>query len=104
MFSLELFAKEIAHAKDIRFVPSYFPFTEPSVELQVKHEKFGWMELGGAGIFRREVVKPLTGKDTTVLAWGLGVDRLAMINLGIDDIRTLFSQDIDFLRGHHANN
>lgn len=96
---LELFAKEIANAKEIKFVPHYFPFTEPSCELLAKHEKFGWIELGGAGIFRREVVKPLLGKDITVLAWGLGIDRLAMFNLGIEDIRQLFSQDLDWLRG-----
>lgn len=96
---LELFAKEIANAEEIKFMPHYFPFTEPSVELHAKHRKFGWIELGGAGIFRREVVKPLLGKDITVLAWGLGIDRLAMFNLGIDDIRQLFSQDLDWLRG-----
>ncbi len=96
---LSLFAKEIAKIKEIKFVPSYFPFTEPSVELWGKHPKFGWMELGGAGIFRREVVKPLMDKDITVLAWGLGIDRLAMHRLQIDDIRQLFSYDLDFLRG-----
>ncbi|MBS3090285.1 phenylalanine--tRNA ligase subunit alpha [Candidatus Pacearchaeota archaeon] len=98
-YILELFAGEIANAKEIKFVPHYFPFTEPSVELHAKHPKFGWIELGGAGIFRREVVKPLLGKDITVLAWGLGIDRLAMFNLNINDIRQLFSQDIDWLRG-----
>ena len=98
-YILEMFAKEIANAKEIKLVPHYFPFTEPSVEIHAKHEKFGWIELGGAGIFRREVVKPLAGKDITVLAWGLGVDRLAMFNLGINDIRQLFSQNLDWLRG-----
>lgn len=95
---LELFGKEIAQAKKVEIRPSYFPFTEPSAELFVKHKKFGWIELGGAGIFRREVVKPLTGKDITVLAWGLGIDRLAMLNLKIKDIRQLFSHDLDWLR------
>ena len=95
---LEMFAREVAGAREIMLRPSYFPFTEPSVELFVKHEKFGWIELGGAGIFRREVVKPLIGKDMTVLAWGLGIDRLAMMKLGINDIRELFSYDLDFLR------
>jgi phenylalanyl-tRNA synthetase alpha chain len=95
---LEMFAREIAGAKEVAFRPSYFPFTEPSVELFVKHEKFGWIELGGAGIFRRELVKSLVGKDITVLAWGLGIDRLAMMKLGVNDIRELFSYDLDFLR------
>lgn len=98
-YILELFAREIGNIKEIRFVPHYFPFTEPSVELHGKHPKLGWIELGGAGIFRREVVLPLLGKDVTVLAWGLGIDRLAMYNLRIDDIRQLFSRDLDFLRG-----
>lgn len=96
---LRLFAEEIGNIKEIKFVPHYFPFTEPSVELHAKHPKFGWIELGGAGIFRREVTMPLLGKDVTVLAWGLGIDRIAMYKLGIDDIRQLFSQDLDFLRG-----
>jgi phenylalanyl-tRNA synthetase alpha chain len=58
----------------------------------------GWIELGGSGIFRPEVVKPLLGKEISVLAWGIGIDRIAMFNLGIKDIRKLFSQDLDFLR------
>jgi len=95
---LDLFAKEIANAKEIRIVPSYFPFTEPSAELQIKHPKLGWLEVGGAGIFRKEVVMPLLGKDITVLAWGLGIDRLAMAKLNILDIRQLFSPDLEFLR------
>ncbi len=56
---LKLFATEMAQAKEIRFFPAYFPFTEPSVELHVRHPKLGWMELGGAGLFRSEVTVPL---------------------------------------------
>ena len=55
------------------------------------------MELGGAGIFRPEVTKPL-GVDVPVIAWGLGLDRMAMVALGIQDIRDLFSRDLDFIR------
>ena len=55
------------------------------------------MELGGAGIFRPEVTVPL-GVDVPVIAWGLGLDRMAMIALGIKDIRDLFSRDLDFIR------
>ncbi|MCC6933733.1 MAG: phenylalanine--tRNA ligase subunit alpha [Deltaproteobacteria bacterium] len=94
---LKLFASEIAKAKEVKFLPAYFPFTEPSVEVHVKHPSLGWMELGGAGIFRPEVVLPL-GIDCPVLAWGLGTDRMAMMALGINDIRQLFSQDLDFIR------
>jgi len=95
---LEMFAKEVAGATEIKIVPSYFPFTEPSCELHAKHPQMGWIELGGAGIFRPELVNMLTGKDTVVIAWGLGVDRLGMFKLGIKDIRQLFSHNIDVLR------
>jgi phenylalanyl-tRNA synthetase alpha chain len=94
---LTLFGQEIAQAKEYQFRPAYFPFTEPSVELHVKHPELGWMELGGAGMFRPEVTKPL-GVDVPVIAWGLGLDRMAMVALGIQDIRDLFSRDIDFVR------
>ncbi|HEX2056139.1 MAG TPA: phenylalanine--tRNA ligase subunit alpha, partial [Nitrospiraceae bacterium] len=56
---LNLFAREVAQAKEVKFVPAYFPFTEPSVELHVRHPRLGWMELGGAGLFRPEVTVPL---------------------------------------------
>ncbi|MBS1125201.1 MAG: pheS, partial [Nitrospirae bacterium] len=94
---LKLFGQEIAKAKEFQFRPAYFPFTEPSVELHVKHPELGWMELGGAGLFRPEVTLPL-GVDVPVIAWGLGLDRMAMIALGIKDIRDLFSTDLDFVR------
>lgn len=94
---LNLFAQEVAQAKEIRFLPAYFPFTEPSVELHVRHPKLGWMELGGAGLFRPEVTAPL-GVEVPVIAWGLGLDRMAMVALGIHDIRDLFSTDLDMLR------
>ncbi len=94
---LQLFGQEIAKAGEFQFRPAYFPFTEPSVELHVKHPELGWMELGGAGLFRPEVTKPL-GVDVPVIAWGLGLDRMAMVALGIQDIRELFSRDLDFIR------
>jgi phenylalanyl-tRNA synthetase alpha chain len=55
------------------------------------------MELGGAGLFRPEVTLPL-GINVPVIAWGLGLDRMAMVALGIADIRDLFSADLDFVR------
>jgi phenylalanyl-tRNA synthetase alpha chain len=94
---LKLFGREIARAEEFQFRPAYFPFTEPSVELHVKHPELGWMELGGAGIFRPEVTRPL-GVDVPVIAWGLGLDRMAMVALEIKDIRDLFSRDLDFVR------
>ncbi len=95
---LKMFAKEFAGTDEVRIVPGYFPFTEPSAELFAKHPTLGWVELGGAGIFRPEVVSPLLGRNVSVLAWGLGIDRLGMFKLGISDIRSLFSQDLDYLR------
>ena len=95
---LKMFAEEFCNTDQIKIVPAYFPFTEPSAELFAKHPKMGWIELAGAGIFRPEVVKPLLGKEIPVLAWGIGIDRIAMFNLGVNDIRKLFSHDLDFLR------
>jgi phenylalanyl-tRNA synthetase alpha chain len=85
--------------KKIRFRPSYFPYTEMSVEPEVFfEEKEEWIELGGAGIFRPEVVKPLLGFECPVLAWGLGVDRVVALKLGLNDIRNLYLSDLEWLR------
>lgn len=94
---LRLFGYEVARAKECRFVPAYFPFTEPSVEVHMRHPTLGWMELGGSGIFRPELTKPL-GIDVPVIAWGLGIDRMAMVALGINDIRDLFHTELSQLR------
>ncbi|MFW5935796.1 MAG: phenylalanine--tRNA ligase subunit alpha [Candidatus Hadarchaeota archaeon] len=83
--------------EDIRFRPGYFPYTEPSVETEVYVEGMGWIELGGAGIFRKEVTYPLGIKDK-VLAWGIGVGRLAMLRMGMKDLRRLYVPDIGWLR------
>lgn len=98
---LGLFAREVAQAKESRFLPAYFPFTEPSVELHVRHPRLGWMELGGAGLLRPEVTLPL-GVAVPVIAWGLGLDRMAMIALGLHDIRDLFSTDLEMIRTTRA--
>ncbi|OIO64951.1 hypothetical protein AUJ68_04445 [Candidatus Woesearchaeota archaeon CG1_02_57_44] len=94
---LELLAREIAGAKETRIVPAYFPFTEPSAALYAKHPDMGWIELGGSGMFRPEMRDAL-GVSVPVIAWGIGVDRLAMFKLGINDIRELFSADVATLR------
>lgn len=83
----------------IRLRPSYFPYTEPSVEIDVFHpEKKKWLELGGAGIFRPEVVVPLLGKNIPVLAWGPGFDRILMDYYKVQDLRELYKNDLDYLR------
>lgn len=94
---LARFAIEIAGADKVAFKPDYFPFTEPSVELSAYKEGYGWVEFGGSGIFRPEVTLPL-GVKQPVIAWGLGVDRLFMMRAGINDIRMIFTQDLDWLR------
>jgi phenylalanyl-tRNA synthetase alpha chain len=94
---LKMFAVEVAGAEEYRFVPGYFPFTEPSVEIHIRHPKLGWFELGGSGIFRPEVTKPL-GIEVPVAAWGLGIDRMALVALGLNDLRDLFTPDIEQVR------
>jgi len=94
---LQRFAVDIAGADKVRFKPDYFPFTEPSVELQAYKKGYGWLEFGGSGIFRPELTLPL-GIKVPVLAWGIGVDRLFMMRARLDDIRMLFAQDLEWIR------
>jgi len=94
---LKEFAEEIAGAEKIKFIPDYYPFTEPSVQLNALHPEMGWIEFGGAGIFRPEITENL-GIKGRALAWGIGADRLAMFKLGINDARELFSYNLDWLR------
>ena len=94
---LKQFAIEIAGAEEVKFLPDYYPFTEPSVQLSAKHPELGWIEFAGAGIFRPEMMLPLGIKEPA-LAWGIGIDRLAMFKLNIRDVRYLFSDDLGWLR------
>ncbi|MCU0860950.1 MAG: phenylalanine--tRNA ligase subunit alpha [Methanomassiliicoccales archaeon] len=80
----------------IRVRPGYFPYTEPSLEVEVMWNG-KWMELGGAGIFRPEVTAPF-GIKYPVLAWGQGFERLAMLRWGLKDIRDLYVTDVEMLR------
>ncbi len=94
---LKEFYRKLGFEK-IRFRPSFFPYTEPSLEIEVYFEKRKqWMELGGAGIFRPEVSIPLAGVYP-VLAWGLSLERPLMLNMDIEDIRTPYKNDVDFLK------
>ena len=81
----------------VRVRPAYFPFTEPSLEAEVYLEGKGWLELLGAGIFRPEVLKPI-GIEKPVLAWGIGLSRLAMLRLGLTDIRELHKNELNWLK------
>jgi phenylalanyl-tRNA synthetase alpha chain len=94
---LKMFAVEVAGATEVKYVPGYFPFTEPSIEVHIKHPVLGWFELGGSGIFRPEVTRSL-GVNVPVLAWGLGIDRMALMSLGLSDLRELFTNNLETLR------
>ena len=94
----------------VRFRPSYFPFVEPGAEFDLSCvlcngkgcatcKRSGWLEMGGAGMVHPEVLR-LSGHDpqrVSGFAFGLGVDRIAMLKFGIDDIRLLFENDLRFL-------
>ncbi len=81
---------------NVRFRPSYFPYTEPSLEVQIYWDG-KWIELGGSGMFRPEVLAPFGIKEP-VLAWGLGLERLGMILYDLKDIRDLYTNDVDELQ------
>lgn len=84
---------------DVKFKPAFYPYTEPSVDVMVYMPERGkWLEMGGSGIFRPEVTEPL-GCTTPVLAWGLGIERLAMLRLGFSDIRQLYDGGLDIVEG-----
>lgn len=109
--TLELFCKKILGEKTkVRFRPSFFPFTEPSVEVDVSCFKCsgkgcnlckqtGWIEVLGAGMVHPNVLE-MCGYDSKVyqgFAFGTGLDRFAMFKYGIPDIRTIYGNDIRFL-------
>ncbi len=107
IFAHEIFGKEAA----LRFRPSFFPFTEPSAEIDVQCvickgkgcrlcSNTGWLEILGAGMVDPEVFKAVN-YDTekwTGFAFGMGIERIAMLKYGIDDIRLFFENDLRFLK------
>lgn len=93
----EEFYRKIGLTK-IKFWPTFFPYTEPSLQSMVYNERLEkWIELFGMGIFRPEVTKPL-GITKPVLAWGGGIERIAMLKYGIDDVREFYNNNLDWLR------
>ena len=91
------FYKRIGITK-IKFWPTFFPYTEPSLQTMVYNEKLGkWIELFGMGIFRPEVTKPL-GITKPVLAWGGGIERIAMLKYDLDDVREFYNNNLNWLR------
>ena len=91
------FYKQLGLTK-IKFWPTFFPYTEPSLQTMVYNEKLGkWVEIFGMGIFRPEVTKPL-GITKPVLAWGGGIERIAMLKYDLDDVREFYSNNLNWLR------
>ncbi|QJC37642.1 phenylalanine--tRNA ligase subunit alpha [Enterobacteriaceae endosymbiont of Donacia bicoloricornis] len=90
----------------IRFRPSYFPFTEPSLEVDILNQKKKWIEILGAGMIHPNVLKnvKINFSKYTGYAFGLGVERLAMLYYNIQDIRLFYENDIRFLKQFKFNN
>ena len=90
-----IFGKDI----DIRFRPSYFPFTEPSAEVDILSEDSKWLEILGCGIVNPIVLENcnIDSKKYSGLAFGLGVERIAMLKYGVNDIREFYKSNLDFL-------
>ncbi|MCK5771813.1 phenylalanine--tRNA ligase subunit alpha [Algiphilus sp.] len=98
-FITQFFEKEV----DVRFRPSYFPFTEPSAEVDIRGER-GWMEILGCGMVHPNVLEGV-GIDPerySGYAFGMGVERLAMLRYGVDDLRQFFANDTRFLAAFGA--
>ena len=84
---------------EVRFRPSYFPFTEPSAEVDIRGER-GWLEVLGSGMVHPKVLEScgIDSERHTGFAFGMGVERLAMLRYGVDDLRSFFENDLRFLK------
>ena len=92
----------------MRFRPSYFPFTEPSAEVDIGWEKGdgsepGWLEILGCGMVHPNVLRGcgVDSEEFTGYAFGMGVERMAMLRYGVTDLRQFFENDLEFLRQFH---
>ena len=85
---------------ELRFRPSYFPFTEPSAEVDVLSESGQWLEILGCGMVHPNVLQTvgIDPETFTGYAFGMGVERLAMLRYGVGDLRLFFENDLQFLR------
>jgi phenylalanyl-tRNA synthetase alpha chain len=110
--TLDLFARELFGARSkIRFRPSFFPFTEPSAEVDVLCflcggdgcrlcKQSGWLEILGSGMVHPQVLRNVGYDPEAVTGWafGMGIERIAMLKYGVDDIRLFFENDLRFLK------
>ncbi|MBI3315874.1 MAG: phenylalanine--tRNA ligase subunit alpha [Candidatus Omnitrophica bacterium] len=95
------FAREFFGSKTrLRFRPHFFPFTEPSAEIDLYFEKQGWLEILGAGMVHPNVLRAgkIDPEKYSGFAFGMGVERIAMLKYGVEDIRQFFENDVRFLR------
>jgi phenylalanyl-tRNA synthetase alpha chain len=88
---------------EVRFRPSYFPFTEPSAEIDMTF-KDGWLEIGGCGMVHPKVLQNVNidTEQYQGFAFGMGLDRLAMLRYGVTDLRLFFENDLRFLSQFHG--
>ena len=84
---------------DVRLRPSFFPFTEPSAEVDVKDDKGRWLEIGGCGVVHPKVLEAvgIDAEKYSGYAFGMGMERMAMLRYGVDDLRLFFNNDLRFL-------
>jgi phenylalanyl-tRNA synthetase alpha chain len=94
-FASKFFEREV----ELRFRPSYFPFTEPSAEVDVRSESGRWLEILGCGLVHPNVLRNvgIDPLEWSGYAFGMGVERLAMLRYGVDDLRAFFENDLRFL-------
>ena len=100
-FTMHQFVERFFERKvEMRFRPSYFPFTEPSAEMDVLSESGKWLEIGGCGMVHPNVLRnvDIDPEEFTGYAFGMGVERLAMLRYGVNDLRLFFDNDLAFLR------
>ena len=84
---------------ELRFRPSYFPFTEPSAEFDIQRPDGSWIELGGCGMVHPNVLRAggIDPEEWSGFAFGFGIDRMAKERHGIEDLREMYTNDIRFL-------
>ena len=84
----------------VRFRPSFFPFTEPSAEVDILSDNGKWLEVLGCGMVHPQVLKNcgINPDEYTGFAFGMGIERFAMLYYGIDDLRLFFQNDLRFLK------